>query len=264
MEKTYTFEKEISMPIQGRTMKKPRDEGITMIIDTGLGSSEARDLCEIAGDYIDYVKVGFGTARLINEEVMKKKIALYREYNIDVYPGGTLFEIALAEGAVDGFLEQAKRIGFTTIEISDGTISMSDEQRSDAIKKASKLGFKVISEVGKKDAAIDLAGEAYARGIKRDLELGALKVIIEARESGKRIGIYDEKGEIREDKLKTMTEGVEIKNLMFEAPNKDQQVYLILKFGSNVNLGNIHKKDIIPLEALRQGLRGDTLRTVYK
>lgn len=259
----YAFSKTISTPMSGRTVK-PRIEGITMVIDTGLGLREACDLAEIAGDYIDYIKLGFGTSRLINEEILKKKIATYREHNIDVYPGGTLLEIALAQGVLEKFLNEAKRLGFSAIEVSDGTITMSSEQRTDVIKKARELGFKVITEVGKKDVAKDLSGDEYAMRINGDLKLGATKVIVEAREAGKGIGIYDEDGEVREDKLKTIIEKVDVKNLIFEAPNKNQQLYLIRKFGINVNLGNIQPRDVIPLETLRQGLRSDTLRTVYK
>jgi len=258
------FEKVVSMPISGRSMKKPREEGITMVIDTGLGIREAQDIAEIAGDYIDYIKLGFGTSRVVNEELLKKKISIYREHNIDVYPGGTLLEIAIAQGVLEKFLDEAKKLGFSAIEVSDGTITISDEQRAEAIRKARERGFKVIAEVGKKDIARDLNAEAIIRGIQRDLKLGVSKVIIEAREAGKGIGIYDEKGEVRVDKLEAIIREVDVKNLIFEAPNKNQQTYLILRFGPNVNLGNVHPDDVIPLEALRQGLRSDTLRTVYK
>jgi phosphosulfolactate synthase len=258
------FEKIISMPIQGRTLKKPREEGITMVIDSGLGLREALDLAEMAGNFIDYVKLGFGTCRLVDKELIKKKIGIYLEHNIDVYPGGTLLEVALVQGVIEDFLDEAKNLGFSAIEVSDGTVTMSDEQRTEVIRKARERGFKVLAEVGKKDIAKDLGGEAYALGVDRDLKLGVSKVIIEAREAGRGIGIYDDKGEVKVEKLEVITRKLDVKNLIFEAPNKSQQVYLILKFGPNVNLGNIHPHDVIPLEALRQGLRGDTLKTVYK
>jgi len=164
---------------------------------------------------------------------------------------------------IDEFLDEAKKLGFDAIEVSDGTITMSYEQRRDIINKALKRGFRVISEVGKKDRARDLRGEAYAEGIKRDLKLGVFKVIVEARASGKGIGIYDESGGIRADKLETILKEVDVKDIIFEAPNKNQQVYLLLRFGCNTNLGNIRPQDVIPVEALRQGLRGDTMKTVY-
>jgi len=258
------FENVISIPLSIRFPNKPRKEGITMVIDKGLGLREAQDLVEVARDYIDYIKIGFGTSRLVDEELLKKKIALYRENDIDVYPGGTLFEVAFAQGSLVKFLDEAKKLGFSAIEVSDGTITMSDSERYRAVEEAYKRGFKVISEVGKKDVAKDLTGEAYLLSIKKDLEHGISHVIIEARESGRRIGIYDEKGEVREDKLEIIIRDIDIKNLIFEAPNKNQQVYLILKFGPNVNLGNVQPTDIIALEALRQGLRGDTLKTVYE
>ncbi|MEM0368020.1 MAG: phosphosulfolactate synthase [Thermosphaera sp.] len=258
----YTFENVISYPITGRLIKKPRNEGLTMVIDTGLGVRYAQDLVEIAGEYIDFIKLGFGTSRLINIDIIKKKISIYRDYSIDVYPGGTLLEVAFIQGKLYEFLDEANNIGFTAIEVSDGTIPINDEQRVEIIEAAKERGFKVITEVGKKDATRDLTSAEYVKAIKRDLDLGVFKVIVEAREAGRGVGIYDEKGDVREDKLWTIVKDIDVRNLIFEAPNRNQQVYLILKFGPNVNLGNIHPNDVIPLEALRRGLRADTLKTL--
>jgi len=258
------FEKIVSIPLKGRILNKPRSDGITMVIDTGLGLNAAKDLVQTASEYIDIIKLAFGTSRLIQENIVKKKIKLYNEYEIDVMPGGTFLEVAFAQGKLIDYLTEAKKLGFTAIEVSDGTISISDEDRSKIIKEAYNQGFKVLAEVGKKMKEEDLTGEEIAEGIKRDLELGVFKVIIESREAGKGIGFYDESGGIIEQKLEVAIKGIDVKNILFEAPHKNQQVYFIKRFGPNVNLGNIQPNEVIPLEALRQGLRADTLKLVYK
>jgi len=258
------FEKIISIPLKGRILNKPRSDGITMVIDTGLGLNAAKDLVQTASEYIDIIKLAFGTSRLIQENIVKKKIKLYNEYEIDVMPGGTFLEVAFVQGKLIDYLTEAKKLGFTAIEVSDGTISISDEDRSKIIKEAYNQGFKVLAEVGKKMKEEDLTGEEIAEGIKRDLELGVFKVIIESREAGKGIGFYDESGGIIEQKLEVAIKGIDVRNILFEAPHKNQQVYFIKRFGPNVNLGNIQPNEVIPLEALRQGLRADTLKLVYK
>ena len=258
------FEKIVSIPLKGRILNKPRSDGITMVIDTGLGLNAVKDLVQTAGEYIDIIKLAFGTSRLIPENIVKKKIKLYNEYEIDVMPGGTFLEVAFIQGKLIDYLTEAKKLGFTTIEVSDGTITISDKDRSKIIKEAHNQGFKVLAEVGKKMKEEDLTGEEIAEGIKRDLELGVFKVIIESREAGKGIGFYDESGGIIEQKLEVAIKGIDVKNILFEAPHKNQQVYFIKRFGPNVNLGNIQPNEVIPLEALRQGLRADTLKLVYK
>lgn len=258
------FENIVSFPLKGRIINKPRIEGITMVIDTGLGLNAVKDLVEVASDYIDIVKLAFGTSRLISENIIKRKIKLYREYEIDVMPGGTFLEIAFTQGKLIDYLIKAKKLGFTAIEVSDGTITISNEDRSKIIKETYNQGFKVLAEVGKKMKEEDLTAKEIAEGIKRDIELGVFKVIVESREAGKGIGFYDEYGGIIEQKLDAAIKGIDIKNILFEAPHKNQQVYFIRRFGPNVNLGNIQPNEVIPLEALRQGLRADTLKLVYK
>jgi len=258
------FEDIIQTPLQGRVLRKPRNQGLTMVIDTGVGLRTAEDYCELAGDYIDIIKLGFGTSRLVDVNLLKRKIALYKNYQIDVEPGGTFLEIAYKQNMVDKYLDKAKEFGFTAIEVSDGTVEISEEDRVKLIRKALEKGFKVLAEVGKKIKEKDLSGDEIAQGVKRDLQLGVYKVIIEARESGRGVGLFDEKGEVVEEKFEKAIRDVSVENLIFEAPLKDQQAYLIKRFGPNVNLGNIHFDDVIPLECLRQGLRSDTLRLVYK
>lgn len=257
-----TFEKIVAIPLPGRS-SKPRQTGLTMVIDKGLGGVQAADLSEIAAEWIDVVKLGFGTSRLCPEEIVARKISAYKEQAIQVMPGGTLLEVALAQGRLSGFLEEAGRIGFDSIEVSDGTIQMDDETRRRVIGEAAGAGFTVFAEVGSKFADADLSAEETVREIKRDLELGAFKVIIEAREAGQGVGIFDASGGIVDDKLEAIVAGADLSNVLFEAPQKAQQVVLIKKFGVDVSLGNIQPTDVHALEALRAGLRADTLRGVY-
>lgn len=168
------------------------------------------------------------------------------------------------QGVLDKYLGRAKELGFSAIEVSDGTIEIDENTRESVIKKALDAGFKVITEVGKKDPNEKVAAEIMHRQIKADMAAGAFKVIVEAREAGKGVGIYDKEGKIIEDEFETIIAGVADPDvLIWEAPIKNQQQQLILRFGSNVNLGNVPPADILALEALRVGLRGDTLKRAY-
>ena len=244
--------------------KKPRAAGLTMVLDKGLGYNAASDLMECAGEYIDVIKLGWGTPRIYPEDAVKKKIQLYRANEIIVSNGGTLFEIAYLQQKVDEFFEYAGRIGINGIEISDGSIEIGIDERAETIRRAKSMGFEVFSEVGKKNPSEDAEFTVEERiyEAKNDLKAGATKVIMEARESGKGIGIFDGVGGIREDMAEKLVKGIGIEDILFEAPIKSQQVYLILNFGIDVSLGNIQPDDAIPLETLRRGLRGDTLGRV--
>jgi len=232
-----------------------------MVIDKGLGLRELHDLLEVAGNYLDYLKLGFGTFLLYNEKLIKAKIKLCRKYQIQIYPGGTLTEIALLQGSYEVYLEKAAQIGFRTIEISDGTISLSTEKRQYCIKRAIQAGFTVLTELGKKSPEEAISPQILWSQGQKDLANGAWKVIIEARESGKGIGIYNENGEIEEAKLEDYLKKCgDPTKIIWEAPLKNQQVDLIKRFGSEVNLGNIQPQELFALEALRTGLRADTLR----
>lgn len=257
-----TFEKLVEIPLGGRT-RKPRETGLTMMIDKGLGTAQVESLVEIAHQWIDVAKLGFGTSRLCPEEVVRRKIEAYRSRDIHVMPGGTLLEVVVAQGRLEGFLEEAKNIGFSAIEVSDGTLPMDDDTRASVIEKVAGAGFLVLSEVGSKFADADLSAGEQARSMLRDVELGAFQVIVESREAGKGVGIYDASGAIIDEKLRAIVEKVDLENVMFEAPQKNQQVALIHKFGINVSLGNIQPTDILALESLRAGLRADTLRGIY-
>lgn len=250
----------IDFPLPGRN-QKPRENGLTMVIDKGLGLDATNDLLKLTGDYIDFLKLGFGTSAFYSEKILKKKIELAKDFQVDIYPGGTFLEVAVIQKKIDQYLDRAKELGFTAIEVSDGTISLGLEERAEIIKKAIKAGFKVLTEVGKKDPNEEIAKQQTLEQIQRDLEEGAWKVILEGRETGTGIGIYDKSGAIRKDDFQELVDGLkDIDQIIWEAPLKGQQQELIIQFGSNVNLGNIQAADILALEALRVGLRGDTLK----
>lgn len=241
--------------------EKPRKGGLTTLLDKGLGYHGALDLVEQAADYIDLVKLGWGTTRLIPEEVVRKKIALYKDNQIKVSNGGTILEIAYQQGKTTAFFLAAKEIGIDSIEVSNGVVNIPREHKKKLITEARELGFEVFSEIGKKDPREDaeLSLQERIEEAKHDLKAGASKVVIEAREGGKGIGIYDERGGVKEEMVSSLVSQIGVDNIIFEAPDKSQQVYLILHLGANVNLGNIRTDDVIPLETLRRGLRGDTL-----
>ena len=240
---------------------KPRKTGLTMVLDRGMGFHAAEDLMEYASEYIDIIKLGWGTHRLCSEKVIRRKIELYRDNNIQVSNGGSLFELAYIQNKVSEFFLYAREIGLTAIEVSDGSIQLSRRDRSEVIRKGRDMGFVIYSEVGKKSPEEDamLSIDYRIREARSDLEAGATRVIMEARESGKGIGVYDRTGRVKEAMVKRLAEAIGVENIIFEAPKKSQQVHLILNLTPMVNLGNIKPEDVIPLETLRRGLRGDTL-----
>jgi phosphosulfolactate synthase len=253
----------IRMPAEGRT-SKPREAGLTMVIDKGLGLNYLEDLIQVKGDYIDIIKLTFGTSAFYDKSLLRKKNEMITSADIDVMPGGTFLEVAIWQEVYDEYLGLAKDLGFSAIEVSDGTIELDRKARQDALKKALDRGFKVITEVGKKDPKEVLPVSLVHQLIGEDVENGAFKVIIEAREAGKGVGIFDKQGEIRQGEVDNIIAGVEdINCLMWEAPLKNQQQALILRLGVNVNLGNIPPEEVLALEALRQGVRGDTLKRAY-
>jgi phosphosulfolactate synthase len=247
-----------------RITTKPRERGLTMVIDRCQGLRATEDLLTLTGDYVDHIKLSFGTTVFVDEDMLRRKIEMIRPYEIEVYPGGTLMEATLIQGVYPQYLRRAKELGFTAIEISDGTITMSRQTRDDTVKRALDAGFKVITEVGKKDRAIHLSPAEICDQIAGDLAVGADKVIIEARESGKGVGIYDAAGRVREAELTAIINclGDSRGDIIWEAPLKHQQVALILHCGPNVSLGNIIPRDVLGLETLRCGLRFETFRYV--
>ncbi|NQS76997.1 MAG: phosphosulfolactate synthase [Peptococcaceae bacterium] len=255
---------EVITPPLGERAHKPRSSGLTMVIDKGLGLNETKDMLDVAGDYIDFLKFGFGTSALYSQGLLEKKINLAKDYDIEVYPGGTFLEIAIMQNKLKEFIKMARAFGYTTLEVSDGTISFSQEVRERAISLALDAGFKVLTEVGKKNLQDKEKIGHYLRQVKHDLDYGAYRVIVEGRESGKNAGFYDQQGRFVGDEWERILEAAgDPRLLIWEAPLKQQQQDLILHFGSDVNLGNIAVNEVLALEALRVGLRGDTLRPVY-
>ncbi|MFZ5899096.1 MAG: phosphosulfolactate synthase [Bacillota bacterium] len=250
----------VAFPLTGRS-PKPRQRGLTMILDKGLGLGETKDLLEIAGNHIDFIKLGFGTSALYSDGILQEKLSLVRQYNVGIYPGGTFLEIAIAQGKLKRFLNLAKVLGFTAIEVSDGSISLEPRVRREAILRGKEMGFTVLTEVGKKDPNACPSLKELAAQAVDDLTYGADWVIVEGREFGKGVVIYDEQGRIKPGSLEEFTAYLPDKDVIFwEAPLKEQQQELIIRFGPDVNLGNIPPQEVLSLEALRVGLRGDTLK----
>lgn len=249
----------ISLPL-GYRDNKPRTRGLTMVIDKGLGLKETRDMLEVSNEYIDFLKLGFGTAAFYSKDYLNKKINLAHEFNVVVYPGGTFLEVAFYQGKINEFLDRSKNLGFKYVEVSDGTISLTEKERKEIIQMALERDLKVITEVGKKDNNQQISLPDLCKQIKTDLECGAYKVIVEGRESGKGVGLYDEEGNVELDDLEELISEIDsVDDIIWEAPLQEQQTEFIKKIGVHVNMGNIATNEILALEALRTGLRGDTL-----
>jgi phosphosulfolactate synthase len=238
----------------------PRKSGITMVIDKGLGIASTADLLEMCGDLIDQWKCTFGTSAFVPADVLRRKLLHLTSQGILTYPGGTLLEVAIVRGSCRTFMQHAHNLGFSAVEISDGTIPLPLHRRRNVIRCALDHGLTPITEVGKKDprqqpTAIEMAEQALL-----DLEWGAQWVTVEARESGKGIGIYDDHGIVRAESVASICEhmGSQVDRLIWEAPLKNQQTFLIQQFGPNVNLGNIPTGEVLALESLRAGLRFET------
>lgn len=243
---------------------KPRRHGITMVNDTGRGLYETRDALSIAAHLTDMWKLSFGTSAFMEREVIREKLDFLNSNDVLTFPGGTLLEVALVEHHCRVYMHHAKRLGFRAVEISDGTISIPRFRRKNIIDCALNAGLVAITEVGKKDPKRQPTSEQLAVEALEDLEWGAEWVIVEGRESGLGIGIYDEHGHVEETEVDRITEimGDKIDRLIWEAPLRSQQSFLIERFGSNVNIGNVECNEILALEALRNGLRFETLHAV--
>jgi phosphosulfolactate synthase len=233
---------------------KPRDNGITHVLDRGLSVEQAQGLIEVSGEFIDFVKLGWGTSLVTGN--LDRKLAVYQGHGIPVVLGGTLTEIAIAQDKLDQLLSWVQRIGLKHIEISDGTIELPHESKLELIERLAK-DFTVMSEVGSKDDTRIMAPYRWVELITAELAAGAWKVIAEARESGT-VGIYRHDGEVRMGLIDEIVHAIPADKLLFEAPRKDQQVWFIRRFGANVNLGNIVPEDVLSLETIRLGLRSDT------
>lgn len=233
---------------------RPRNEGLTMVMDKGLSLREAEDFASVGSEYTDFVKLGFGTS-VITPDV-EKKIKVYHKAGMTVYLGGTLFEAFIIRGMFEEYVDLLRDFGIRMAEISDGSFEFDHSEKLEYIRKLSKE-FTIISEVGSKKKNIVYTPDQWVEMMKAELEAGSVKVIAEARESGT-IGIYNDDGSVNMDLIKAISDEIGFNNVLWEAPQKSQQAWFILNFGANVNLGNIDPREIIALESLRLGLRGDT------
>ncbi len=234
--------------------QKPRQYGLTMVMDKGMGLEGTRDFLSVAAPYVDVVKLGFGTSFVTSH--LREKIEIYREYGIPVYFGGTLFEAFLIRNQFDDYLSVIKDYALEFAEVSDGSITIPHIEKCGYIEKLAKH-VTVYSEVGSKDAAHIIPPYRWIELMKAELEAGASYVIAEAREAGN-VGIYRGTGEVREGLVQEILTQIPYEQIIWEAPQKAQQVYFLELLGANVNLGNIAPAEVIPLESTRVGLRGDT------
>lgn len=249
---------ENSLLLPKRT-KKPRKYGITVISDQGLGIRAIEDLIELAGEYIDFVKFSIGTAYVTPN--LKKKIEIYQKNNIEVFFGGTLFEIYAVQKRIDKYKYILKKLGINYVEISNGLAQISEDDRLKYVDEFKK-DFIVISEVGCKDEEKITPPYKWIEMIKNTISAGALYVMAEGRESGN-AGLYRRSKEIRMGLIDEIISHIPAEKIIFEAPFPEQQIYLINKIGPNVNLGNIMAKDIILLESQRRGLKYETYINLF-
>lgn len=250
MNETYNYQ----LPKLPERTVKPREKGMTMVMDKGLSHREVEDFLSMTEQYVDIVKLGFGTS--IVTPKLDEKIAMYHDAGIPVYFGGTLFEAFVVRDRLDDYMKLLDRYKITHAEVSDGSIEISQDEKCEYISKLAK-NFTVLSEVGSKDAEKIIPPYKWIAMMKAELEAGAWKVIAEARESGT-VGIFRKSGEVRSGLVEEILTQIPQEKILWEAPQKAQQLWFIKLYGSNVSLGNIAPNEVIPLETLRIGLRGDT------
>jgi phosphosulfolactate synthase len=239
------------MPVR---TSQPRENGLTMVMDKGLSIQEVHNFLSVAKPHIDIVKLGFGTSYVTPN--LKEKIELYQSYNIPIYFGGTLFEAFLIRNQFEDYINLLKQYNITHMEVSDGSITIPHTEKCGYIEKLTKYGV-VLSEVGSKDAAHIIPPYKWIELMAAELEAGSTYVIAEAREAGN-VGIYRGTGEVREGLVQEILTKIPSEKIIWEAPQKAQQLYFLELIDCNVNLGNIAPNEVIPLETMRIGLRGDT------
>jgi phosphosulfolactate synthase len=237
---------------------KPRTTGLTHVIDKGMNLRDIEGMFDTGGQFVDIVKFGWGTSYVTNN--LEKKIALYRSFETPVVCGGTLFEAVWARGRIDEFKQWLVEHRFSHVEISDGTLDIPRDEKLALITDFAR-DFTVLSEVGSKDPEVVYAPYQWVEWMKEERDAGAWKVITEGREGGT-AGVFRRDGEMRTGLLDEIAHGVDIDDVIFEAPTKSSQAWFVKHFGPNVNLGNIPPDEVIPLETLRLGLRGDTMKEV--
>jgi phosphosulfolactate synthase len=257
MDEVYPF------PVSGRT-NPPRKIGLTMVIDMGGGLSATRDLLDIAAGYIDIFKLSSGTMAIYPDAILREKIDLIASYGIEIEAGGSHFEVANWKGASSKYFRRLLELGVDVVEIADGHLPLADDVRMTRIKEAKDLGLKVATEVGKKEPSKNIRASTILEQYGDNIEAGSDYVIIEGKASGMDVGIFDQNGNINESELAEIGGGIpDMGRVIWEAPLRPQQQALILRFGPNVNLGNIFPQDVYPLELLRNGLMLSPLIEAY-
>ncbi len=244
----------IKLPYIPERPSKPRESGITMMMDKGLSTFEAENFIENCAPYTDLIKLGFGTSVFCKN--VERKIELYRKAGIRVYLGGTLFEAFAIRNMFQEYVEMVKRYDLDLVEVSDGSMYMHHSQKLEYIHKLAS-DFTVLSEVGSKQMGVEIPDSVWVEMMKKELDAGSWKVIGEARESGS-VGLYHSDGSANAGLIHLIQEKIDVNSVLWEAPTGKQQAWFIKLLGPNVNLGNIAVNEVIPLECLRQGLRGDT------
>lgn len=253
MSNTYNF----NLPFLPDRAVKPRATGVTMVMDKGISLRQAEDFVSASAEYVDFVKLGFGTSIIAKN--VKEKIKLYQSAGIKVYCGGTLLEAFLIRDKFEDYIRYITDLGCDAAEVSDGSIELDHDKKCSYISRLAK-DFTVLSEVGSKEEGVIIHPARWIKMMQTELEAGAFKVIAEARESGT-VGIFHKNGSAHTMLISRIVNKVKIENIIWETPQKSQQVYFLKLFGANVNVGNIAVDDVIPLETLRLGLRGDTFFT---
>lgn len=243
---------------------RPRSVGLNMVLDKGLGMLGTQDVLEVAADRIDHWKCSFGTSVFVRTDTLRAKLELLASHGILTFPGGTLLEAAIVQSHCRPYMVRARELGFSAVEISDGTIELAPERRRNVILCARDAGLIPITEVGKKDPAHQPSPTQLGDEVMRDLEWGAHWVVMEGREGGTSVGIYDDAGKILDEAVDTISRilGASTARLVWEAPQKGQQAGLIERFGTSVNLGNIPPSEVLAVESMRAGLRFETLRPI--
>jgi phosphosulfolactate synthase len=244
----------IKLPFLPERPGKPRETGLTMMMDKGLSVREAESFVEVAGEYTDLVKLAFGTG--VFAKNIEAKVQLYRQAGIRVHFGGTLFEAFIVRNRFEEFRHFLDKHGMDTVEVSDGSMAIPHDRKLEYIRILAQQAT-VLSEVGSKMQGVVITPDSWVNHMKSELEAGAWKVIAEARESGT-IGIYHSDGSADRELIARLDKEIGHDTILWEAPNKNQQVWFIKQFGSNVNLGNVATGEVVALESLRLGLRGDT------
>jgi phosphosulfolactate synthase len=240
--------------------QKPRTGGLTMVMDKGLSVSEAENFLSVSHPYVDIIKLGFGTSYVTPN--LLDKLSVYRRYNIPIYFGGTLFEAFLIRNQFNDYVNVCKEFGVNYMEVSDGSINIPHTEKCGYIEKLTKYGT-VLSEVGSKDAEHIIPPYKWIELMRAELNAGSTYVIAEAREAGT-VGIYRGTGEVREGLVQEILTQIPTEKIIWEAPQKGQQLYFIELLGCNVNLGNIAPNEVLPLETMRIGLRADTFNLFLK